>query len=351
MVFPIEQLRLYVLTRHKTGAAPKDIIKEMTDAHGQANVPSQKTIYRWIKDIKEGCFELSKGKSLGRPREVMQADLVARVKTSIVSDPRQSVRMLSANFGVHKNVIFRILTEQLKLQKICSTWVPHELTAEHKKLRVAACKGILKHVKPADINDYVVQDEAWIGWEVKRTRAQNKTWLAKGQKKMRVVKPKLTNKKTMLLVAFTCSPPRFSITALPKGTTVDADCMVQFLKDTRHRFNNLRKHPAKFDDMILQMDNARPHTAAVTQDYLAAYGLKLVQQSPYSPDLNLCDRFLFTRLQESLRLEHFEGPAHVVKAAQHYCRSLTEETLKKEFAKLLEHCRAVIRCGGDYITS
>ena len=47
-----------------------------------------------------------------------------------------------------------------------------------------------------------------------------------------------------------------------------------------------------FDDMVLlQMDNARPHTAVITPQYLAAMGPRLVYQSPYSPDLNLCDDF------------------------------------------------------------
>ena len=45
MNFPTE--RLYVLTRHKSGAATKDIIKEMTQVHGKDN-----TVYRWIQDIK-----------------------------------------------------------------------------------------------------------------------------------------------------------------------------------------------------------------------------------------------------------------------------------------------------------
>lgn len=210
MSFPIEQLRLYVLTRHKAGAATKDIIEEMVSVHGQANTPDRSTVFRWIKDTMAGCFEL---------------------------------------------------------------------------------------------------------------------------------------------VAFTCSPPRFSITVLLKGKTVDAECMIKFFRDTRHRFNNLKTHPAKFDDMLLQIDNARPHTAALTQDYLAAYGLRIVPHSPYSPDLNLCDRFLFTRLQESVKLQQLDDPDEVLRAAQRYCRSRPEETLKKEFTKLLEHCRAVVRCGGDYITS
>ena len=66
MNFPTEQLRLYVLTRHKIGTATKDIIHEMTQVHGKDNVPAQNTVYRWIQAIKNGSFELSKGKTRGR---------------------------------------------------------------------------------------------------------------------------------------------------------------------------------------------------------------------------------------------------------------------------------------------
>ena len=44
----------------------KNIINEMTQVHGKDNVPSQNTAYRWIQDIKNGSFELSKGKTTGR---------------------------------------------------------------------------------------------------------------------------------------------------------------------------------------------------------------------------------------------------------------------------------------------
>ena len=91
--------------------------------------------------------------------------------------------------------------------------------------------------------------------------------------------------------------------------------MIKYLQDTRHRFTN----PAMFDDMLLQMDNSRPHTAVITRTprYLAAMGLRLVYQTPYSPDLNLCDRFLFTRLKEVFRLVQYDSKDEVVKAAQH----------------------------------
>ena len=81
--------------------------------------------------------------------------------------------------------------------------------------------------------------------------------------------------------------------------------------------------------------------------YLAAMGLRLVNQTPYSPALNLCDRFLFTRLKEVVRPLQYDSKDEVVKAAQHCLRSLPEDYLIHEF---LGHCKAVIRSGGDYVT-
>ena len=133
MNFSIEQLRLYVLTRHKTGTATNDIIHEMTQVHSKDNVLSRSTVHRWIQDIKNVSFESSKGKTTGRPRAVRTPALIDRVKYSIEKDPRQSVRTVAHKMRVPYNLIHRILTEDLQLRKYCSVWVPTELTDEHKK--------------------------------------------------------------------------------------------------------------------------------------------------------------------------------------------------------------------------
>ena len=75
MIFPTEQLCLYVVTRYKAGATVNDTILEMTQVHGKEKVLSQKTVYRWIKDIQNGCFELTKGKSPGHPRSTRTQEI------------------------------------------------------------------------------------------------------------------------------------------------------------------------------------------------------------------------------------------------------------------------------------
>ena len=101
--------------------------------------------------------------------------------------------------------------------------------------------------------------------------------------------------------------------------------MINYLKDTRKRFQNLKKNKFTF-----QMDNARPHTAAATKQILDRRGVPLVSQSPYSPDLNLLDRFLFRHIKMDLRGKDFSGPEDLSKAIQRSIQYISENTLVKE---------------------
>ena len=105
----------------------------------------------------------------------------------------------------------------------------------------------------------------------------------------------------MVTIPFTCKPNRFSVALRPQGESINAEYMIQYLKDTGKKFHNLKKDKISLEEMHFQMDNARPHTAAATQHFMASRNVKLVKQSPYSPDLNLLDRFLFRQVKSDLR--------------------------------------------------
>ena len=114
-----------------------------------------------------------------------------------------SIRDLSSRSDVPTTTVYRILTEQLKLQSVCSVWVSTVLTAKNKRDRVDCCKVILYFLKGprgkiADV--YCVQDELWINWEVQLSKNQNKCWLKKRAKRLQVVKPKITPIKTTFVI-------------------------------------------------------------------------------------------------------------------------------------------------------
>ena len=66
--------------------------------------------------------------------------------------------------------------------------------------------------------------------------------------------------------------------------------------------------------------------------------------------MNLCDRFLFTRLQEHCRKVNYLDGEELYADVQRFLRSLSEEQLVRELNKLKEHCHAVISQAGAYVT-
>ena len=58
---------------------------------------------------------------------------------------------------------------------------------------------------------------------------------------------------------------------------------------------------------LLHHDYASADTAAVTLDFLAAHDVQLVTHPPYSPDLALCDWFLFPSVKKQLKGKQFQN--------------------------------------------
>ena len=87
-------------------------------------------------------------------------------------------------------------------------------------------------------------------------------------------------------------------------TSVDSVIYVDFLTQLEHFLQNASSFPIQKRNMSFIHDNARPHTSNLTQQHLLNKGVCLLKQPPYSPDCNMCDRYIFPRL-EALRKESY----------------------------------------------
>ena len=124
----------------------------------------------------------------------------------------------------------------------------------------------------------------------------------------------------------------------------------ELIRSTGNKWRTLRSNPIHLNELFWQMDNARPHTSMVVQDYLEDRNMKTIWQSPYSPDFNLCDRFLFQWMKSELRKKTFEDHQEVQQHALQVLRDISEESLHTQVDLLLAHCQRVIDANGDYIT-
>ena len=77
-------------------------------------------------------------------------------------------------------------------------------------------------------------------------------------------------------------------------------------------------------------------------------GIDRVPQPPYSPDLSLCDFWLFAKPKEKLRGCRYETIEEMKDAVTKIIDSLTQEDFHGGFQKLLERYNKCIAAKGDY---
>ena len=84
---------------------------------------------------------------------------------------------------------------------------------------------------------------------------------------------------------------------VPTGQTVNKEYYVEVLREFGKRFRQKRPALFKSSQWHFHQDNAPVHNSILVTDYLTKMGIKTALQLPYSPDLALCDFWLFPKLR------------------------------------------------------
>lgn len=342
--------RTYVYTEWMNSINTKDIYAKLLKVW-KDDTPNERTIYRWISDFKSGkrsSFE--DAERSGRPCSSSTPDLVESVHIAIEADHRLSLRDLAYKLSADKETIRKILKDYLYKRKICSAWIPYEINADHMQQRKCCAQGILTTFhqlgRQEMLRRFVTTDETWVNFKPIMWKSERKVWCDGDKPRPRA--PQLTPNvpRVMLLMAFTGSG-QFAIQTTELRETVDSERYVEFVD---YALNKLRRdrHGLPTSDIIWQQDNARPHTSRFTQSFFDRRGVFLQKQSPYSPDLNQCDKWLFKMLKKHLKKQTFSSADQIKQSARQFMMSLDSEKLELEFDKFINHCSKVISVNGDY---
>ncbi|RUS85964.1 hypothetical protein EGW08_006293 [Elysia chlorotica] len=105
----------------------------------------------------------------------------------------------------------------------------------------------------------------------------------------------------------------------------------------------------KAKDVVIQHDNARPHTSRQTQCALQQLELPTISHPTYSPDLAPSDFFLFPLLKKHLKGNHYETDAEIEADVRSWCRSQTPKFFADGMRKLVQRWRLCIERDGDYV--
>jgi transposase len=346
--------RFFVLTQSKRGFSASEILQQLQQAWEDANHPALKTIQQWLTDFKkEKRTSFDDSSRSGRP-SLIDDEKIKAVKEVIDEAPNASLRYIENELSLGKNTVHKILREKLHYKKVCSVWVPHELSAANKQQRINTAKHIrhvISQMGDEAYSNIAIEDETWVFFQGRGKKEDHKVWIPSNAVPPKVIKPSpMTDKKSLVFVTFTCNK-RFNVKALPYGTKIDSEAYVNFVHDTGEKWRKLRSNSIKLKELKWWHDNARPHSSKETTLFFERRKIEKIYQSPYSPDFNLCDRFLFSKMKKSFKNHVFKSHEEIEEACKFFFNSLSTETLKNQLDKLFNYCQLVIDNNGEYVVA
>jgi hypothetical protein len=108
------------------------------------------------------------------------ADLVHDIDAAVQVDRLVSIAQLEIGFNLSLGTIWDIVHEHLGYRKVCSIWVPHQQTDEHKKTRMGSSLMLLQRYKEqgeAFLSRIVTGDETWVFHYTPQSKAESMTWM------------------------------------------------------------------------------------------------------------------------------------------------------------------------------
>ncbi len=241
----------------------------------------------------------------GGPRFARCQQKIQQISRLIHDDAWRSIRELAAHTGISIGSVHRIITQDLKLRKIASRFIPKILTDNQKQRHVDATQRNLQRLEdePLLLRRVVTGDESWVHCYQPNLKQQDMAWVSR-QDPRPVKALRARSVKKVMLTTFmddsACLHHEFTRKSVNRYTYTH---ILGRLREKVHRKCPGMWAPAagRQRAMLLLHDNAPAHTALHTRAHLHASGVSLLEHPPYSPNMSPCDYFLFPRLKRELR--------------------------------------------------
>lgn len=341
-----EHFRAIIFHNFRRGLTRRECADELNSLYGD-QAPSLSTVKNWYNEFNRGRLSLSDELREGRPKSVVIPENIDAVRELIMQDRHVTYREIEACLGISSTRIHSILHEHLAVKKICSRWIPHNLTIAQKKARVDWCKEMLKKYgrgASKDVYKIVTGDESWIYAYEPETKQQSTVWVFQDEPNpTKVTRSRSTSKQ--MVACFFAKTGHVATVPLEQRRTVNSEwyttiCLPEVFGELR-KTNRRRR-------IILHHDNASSHTSAQTKDFLSTQNVELMGHPAYSPDLAPNDFFLFPSIKNKLRGQRFSTPEEAVDAFKNHVLSLPDSEWHKCFENWFKRMQKCIDLHGEY---
>lgn len=340
------EYRAYIKTRTVLGIPATDIYKELAVAWGD-DAPQYRTVAKWVALFKEGRESLDDDPRSGRPITKFTSANIDLVKQLLDEDPHATYDEIEVETSLSHWMIHEIIHVALRMRKLTSRWIPHELTDEQRAKRVETSKFILAKFNEGKwrLGDIITGDESWFYLRQLARKSSNKSWVGKEESPKTVVRRDRYEPKSMFSIMFK-STGALHVHCAKSGETITGDYYIRYCLSPTVREINEQRPISGTTNMKILHDNARPHVTQGVRTYLDRKGIAIIDHPPYSPDLAPSDFWLFDTIKRQLS-DHTS-----VESLKREITSVVENIPKNEylktFKKWLERLDLCIKNDGHY---
>ena len=285
----------------------------------------------------------------GRQQSEARVEGVHFVEEAITKDCTLTLRDIANRFDMSTSMAYRILSENLGRKWLLTSWIPHELTEQMKATRCERITDMLESFKSRNVkNNLVTIDEKWFYCRPMRPRNKIGSWATADGDRRQTPRRTSMEKKFMAIVAVSVRG-HHHYKVLNRNECVNSETYIAFLEEMgQSLLHQDQWHPIRMENMSLVQDNARPHVSQATMTFLHDKNVRLLKQPPYSPDCNLCDQYIFPRL-ESLRKDAYETKEELEYFLRAQLPLFHGERMKVAFEKMCADMERILEKGGDYL--
>ena len=109
--------------------------------------PSTTSVYRWYRKFNRGCSSLQDEFREGCPKSIVVPETIDTVRQLILQDRHVTYHEIETILGISGTSIHAILHEHLTVKKICSRWIPYNLSIAQKNESIRAAKVLRQLVQ------------------------------------------------------------------------------------------------------------------------------------------------------------------------------------------------------------
>ena len=259
---------------------------------------SRQAVHNWVQKFSEGRTSIKDEHRVCRPMEIATLAMLQRVE-DIQADRRVTISAVATAIGCSRGQAYNMIHERLGFHKVCSRWVPCQLTPQHKSQRMDLS---LQHLQPYQdegddmLSQIVTGDESCAHHFEPKIKCASMQWKHPASPAHKKFKVTPSSGKVLLTVFWDCQGVLLTKFQQRDHTVTSASYCTILMKlcaaIRRKQTGVLTK------GMLLLHDNVHPHGANQTTVALRSFKWEVLQHPPYSPDLTPSDFHLFGPLKQ-----------------------------------------------------